>query len=65
MNSGIRKIPPWSIFPRWIPPDKIPPSLNLTQNLTLTQVGIDHGELTRGGFSGHHEFYISNPQYEL
>ena len=50
MNSDIRKIPPWSISPPWIPPDKIPPNLNLTQNLSLTQVGIDQGELTRGDF---------------
>ena len=65
MNSGTRKIPPCSILLRWILPDQIPSNLILTQTFTLTQVGIQQGELTRWKFSGHHEFYISNPQYEL
>ena len=41
---------PWSIHPWWISPNQIPPNLILTQTLTLTQVGIYWGELTRGNF---------------
>ena len=40
---GTRKIPPSQS-----PPDQISPNLTLTQILTLTQVGIHRGELTRG-----------------
>lgn len=45
---------PWSI-----PPDQIPP--NLTQNLTLTQVRIHRGELTRGEFSGYQKIDVYIP----
>ena len=31
------------ILPRWIPPGQISPNLNLTQTLTLTQMGIHPG----------------------
>ena len=47
---GTRKMPPWSVPPRWISPDQIPPNLTLTETLTLTQVRIHRGELTRGIF---------------
>ena len=43
------KIPPWSISPRWIPPDQITPNLTLT----LNQVGILWGEIDQGRISGH------------
>ena len=47
-KCGTRKIPPLVNSSQWIPPDQIPP--NLTQTLTLTQLGIPGGGLTIGDF---------------
>ena len=47
------------ILPRWIPPGQISPDLNLTQTLTLTQMGIHPGGgLPRGKFSGYRLIYF-------
>ena len=60
-SNGTRKIPPWSILSRWIPPYQIPPNLTLTQTLTQIQVGIHRGQMIRGEFSGHR----SNELYKI